>query len=207
MTLGPLQTNCYLVADTNTGDAIVVDPADDAPVILSTLNQNTWHLNRIVLTHGHFDHIGAAGRLREMTGARVAVHSADVSMIGNPAMNLSIFAAEPPVSLSADDILEEGSQIRAGQLKFRVSHTPGHSPGSICLIGDEFAMVGDLIFRGSVGRTDFPNASHSELMSSIRQKLYPLDDRLILYPGHGPSTELGFEKRTNPYLESIESKT
>jgi len=198
--LGALQTNCYLVADPESKKAMVIDPADDGGTVWNVLRTKEWFLERILISHGHYDHIAGVNRLRELSGADVHVHPEDRGMLEHAEKNLSVFVGEPYACEGPFEELAEAQVVDAGRVSLTVVHTPGHSPGSVSFLGDGFAIVGDTLFRGSVGRTDFPGSSGPRLMESIKKKLLILDDNTIVYPGHGLSTTIGREKRENPFL-------
>jgi glyoxylase-like metal-dependent hydrolase (beta-lactamase superfamily II) len=199
--VGPMQANCYILECDETRAAVVVDPGDDGAQILNFLDENQLQLKLIVNTHAHIDHIAANLDLKEKTSAPLCIHSADADMLVNPEKNLSFFIGRPVSSPDSDRLLANGDVLEAGTIHLKVIHTPGHSPGSICLLGDGFIITGDLLFAGGIGRYDFPGSSYEELMTSLR-KVMMLDDDLIIYPGHGPRSTIGEERRTNPFLRS-----
>ena len=203
--LGPLQTNCYVVADPDSKEALVVDPADEGETIWKTTLDHGLILKHVVFTHGHFDHIGGAEVLASLSNKTVMVHKDDAGMLTDNYLNLSALAGFEPVQIPCYQTLLEGMVLSVGTLQLHVLHTPGHSPGSISLVGEGVAIVGDVLFQGSVGRTDFPNASSILLMNSIHNKLLILDDATLVLPGHGPSTTIGYERKENPFLERNQS--
>jgi len=182
-----------------TRSAILIDPGSDAAAILSVISEHNLQLELIVNTHAHIDHIGANSDLKEKTSAPLCIHSADADMLVNPQENLSFFIGVPVSSPAPDRLLADGDTLEAGTLHLKVMHTPGHSPGSICLLGDGCIFTGDLLFAGGIGRYDFPGSSYTVLMDSL-QKVMALDDDLLVYPGHGPTTTIGNERRMNPFL-------
>jgi len=198
--LGPLQTNCYIVAHDPSKKTVVVDPADDGERIARILGDREWVLERILLTHGHFDHIGGVNDLRMRTGAEVWIHAEDAEMLENAEKNFSSYLGFPCTSQKPDGFLEEDKVITLGPAEIRVLHTPGHSKGSVSFLGDGFVVVGDTLFQGGVGRSDFPGCSAELLLSSIDHKLMILPDETVVYPGHGPSTTIGRERKENPFL-------
>lgn len=198
LVLGPLQTNCWLVDDGVGGPLLVIDPAGDAPRLLEAVGAQdvAW----VVLTHGHFDHLGAAKEVLAACGGRLAVHLADAPWIvdstGTGAALFGYTDTAPP----SDRQLRDGDTVAAGELALEVLHTPGHTPGGICLLGGGHLFSGDTLFAGSVGRTDFPRGDSRALQSSIIERLAPLSDDTAVHPGHGPDTTIGRERRANPFF-------
>jgi glyoxylase-like metal-dependent hydrolase (beta-lactamase superfamily II) len=195
VTVGPLMTNCYVLV--SSGEAIVVDPGWELERILSELSG--LKVVKIVATHAHFDHVGAVEDLRERTGAEFVMHRADLKLLDvveEMASHFGLKVRKP----RPDGFVEDGDVLRFGSSAVRVLHTPGHSPGSICLHQGLVLLSGDTLFNGSVGRTDFIGGSFEELERSIRTKIYTLDDETLVYPGHGPITTVGMEKRFNPFV-------
>jgi hydroxyacylglutathione hydrolase len=198
--LGPMQANCYLLECNKTHSAIVIDPGDDADQVLYLLNERKLKLEIIINTHGHIDHIAANTDLKEKTTAKLYIHCADADMITNQHRNLSAFVGMPFASVPPDRLLDDGDIINAGEMSLKVIHTPGHSPGSICLLADNAIFTGDLLFAGSIGRYDFPGSSYDLIMESLK-KIMEFSDDLVVYPGHGPETTIGEERLTNPFLQ------
>jgi glyoxylase-like metal-dependent hydrolase (beta-lactamase superfamily II) len=204
LVLGPLETNCWVVSDDSGGPTIVIDPAEDADRILAEVADRG--VAAVVLTHGHFDHIGAVSELLARTGAPLLVHEDDAVSIttssgtGGAAFGFDVTA--PP----ADRLLSDGDRIESGDLVLRVLHTPGHTPGGICLFAEGAEteapqlFSGDTLFAGSVGRTDFPGGDGRALARSIASKLSPLPAETNVHPGHGPDTTIGRERRLNPFF-------
>ncbi len=197
--VGSMEANCYILECEETQAAILIDPGAEASRLLRTIEKHDLKLKYIVNTHAHVDHIAANSDLKEKTSALLCIHSADADMLTDPQENLSFFVGIPVSSPSPDRFLEGGDLLEAGALRLKVMHTPGHSPGSICLLADECIFTGDLLFAGGIGRYDFPGSSYTTLMDSL-QKVMALDDRLVVYPGHGPQTTIGNERRMNPFL-------
>jgi hydroxyacylglutathione hydrolase len=200
LSVGELQTNCYILGDEGTQQGVVIDPGGDFEIIEAHLKKLKLKAKYIILTHGHVDHIGALARLKNATGAEILIHSKDSAMLFDPNQNLSIFSGDKIVATKADKLLEEGDVIQCGEIKLEVWHTPGHTPGGISLLTDKMIFTGDALFCGSIGRTDFPGSSYRELINSIKEKLLSKDDDFIIYPGHGPSSTIGQERKNNPFL-------
>lgn len=204
MPVGQLAANCYIVYCENTRKAVVIDPGADGQSILNRIQYEGLEVGHILLTHGHFDHIGAVKFLKEQLGASVAIHSGDAQALTDAARNLSAFMGEHLVQVPPDVLLQEGDIIAVGGIAMKVLHTPGHSEGSVCFVVDspvKMAFTGDTLFQGSIGRSDFPGGSYEQLISSIRDKLLTLDDDYTIYPGHGPKSTIGAERVTNPFIK------
>lgn len=199
--VGQLASNCYLVGCERTRQGVVIDPGDEAAVIQRAIEEAQLEITLIVLTHYHFDHIAAAAPLREATGAPVAIHADEAELLQNPPALFRFFQPRIP-TLQADRLLRDGERITVGDLAMQVLHTPGHSPGGISLHlpAEGVVFCGDTLFREGIGRTDFPGGDMGTLEASIRQRLYALDDETVVYPGHGPKTTIGWEKRHNPFV-------
>jgi len=202
--VGQLGVNCYIPYCEQTRQCAIVDPGDNADKILGLIEENNLKIKYILLTHGHFDHIGAVNELKELTGAQVAVHPEDSDMIMDPGKNLSSFVGGEPIKVSADLMVEDGMALQIGNITLKAVHTPGHTKGGVSYLGEGLLFTGDTLFAGSVGRTDLPGGSHHTLIKSIKEKLLILDDDLIVYPGHGPKSTLGQERASNPYLLNSE---
>jgi len=199
--LGPLQTNCYLVADPLTGDAAVIDPGWDAPAVLDALAQHNWTARAVLLTHAHFDHLGAVAGVVAATHAPFAVHPLELPLMrqrgGGPA-----FGFEVPACPEPDWLLTPGQPVAAGSLSFDVQYVPGHTPGHVAFYhtGAGLVLSGDVLFEQGIGRTDLPGGNYQTLMRSIREVLLALPDDTTVCPGHGALTTIGAEKRDNPFL-------
>ncbi len=200
LVLGALGTNCYILADETTKDAIVIDAPDSPEKILCCINENGYHLTGILLTHGHYDHILALRTLKEVTRAPILVHRNGKPFLMDGISNLCHYVGIDWTPVEPDVLLDEGDTITVGTLSFRVLHTPGHTSDCICLTGEGIVISGDTLFLGSIGRVDHPTGSMVQEISSIKEKLMPLPDETVVYPGHGPSTTIGRERRENPYL-------
>jgi len=191
-TVGMIWTNCFIVGDPQTEEAIVIDPgfdsASEAKNILKEIQRNRFGVRFIVNTHGHLDHTSGNKMMKEATSAPILIHEYDAPLLQNP---------------TADKTLREGDLIELGDIKLRVLHTPGHSKGSIALLGADAIFSGDTLFAGSIGRYDLPGGSFEEIMNSIRNKLLILSDNVKVYPGHGEVTTIGEERRNNPFLQDF----
>lgn len=202
LVVGPLETNCYIVADDQSGECVVVDPGGNTPTILEACNRLGLRIKMIVNTHGHFDHILANSELADQTGAPIAIHKDDAGMLTNPLASLAFLRGRLKLTRKADVLLSDGDEIRTGSSSLIVLHTPGHSPGGISLWNADATMVfaGDALFYESVGRTDLAGGDPTVLERSIRDRLFVLPDATTVYPGHGPATTIGHEKLHNPFI-------
>jgi glyoxylase-like metal-dependent hydrolase (beta-lactamase superfamily II) len=198
--VGPLAVNCYIVACPETLEAIVVDPGDSADRILPRLKALSLKVRYIVNTHGHFDHVGANGAIKETTGAKLLIHREDEPMLARAKTVAATYGVVTNGSPPADDYLIDGQELSIGSLALRVIHTPGHSLGGCSFLIGGKLLTGDTLFADSVGRTDLPGGDEETLHASIRGKLYPLADEIEVCPGHGPGSTIGREKRSNPYV-------
>lgn len=201
LAVGPIMANCFIVGCENTKSAVVIDPGDEADKILMALAESQLTVKYIINTHGHFDHVGANKKMKDATGAEILIHAADAEMLEHISAASMAFGLSVENSPPADRTIGEGDQITFGDITFNVIHTPGHSPGGISLSSDGIVFVGDSLFYGSIGRTDFPGGDYNTLISSIKNKLFPLGDEVVVYTGHGPETSIGQEKRMNPFLK------
>jgi glyoxylase-like metal-dependent hydrolase (beta-lactamase superfamily II) len=197
----PFGTNCYIVGANQTYDGMVIDPAGDATRILSNIKELGLRIGLIVVTHTHGDHIGATRQVKESTGASFALHAAEAGIIQHYDYR-QFFAFDPTFKPPPppDRLLQDGDSIVIGDLNFQVRHTPGHSAGSICIVGYGVVFSGDTLFNMGIGRTDGPDGNYGLLISSIRNKLLILPDKTVVLPGHGPKTTIGQERRNNPFL-------
>jgi glyoxylase-like metal-dependent hydrolase (beta-lactamase superfamily II) len=198
--VGPIEANCYILGCERTREAAVIDPGAEGDKILDRLSGLNLKAVKIILTHGHGDHIGAVEEVRKATGAPVLIHEKDAPCLTRPDRNLSAFMGARMEFEPADQLLEDGDRIAVGDIGLTVLHTPGHTVGGICLAFDGSVLTGDTLFAGSVGRSDFPGGNHTQLIASIKEKLMVLPDDTRVYPGHGPMTTIGWERGENPYL-------
>lgn len=200
-TVGPFAMNCYLVADAVSKRGFVVDPGDEIDRILTEIRKHDLKIERILLTHGHIDHVAYAQDLKDALQVPMLIHPDDLPLLEQVQGQAMMFGLPPGPKPVADGRLQEGDEFFAGRHRFRVLHTPGHSPGHVVFAGDKVALVGDTLFAGSIGRTDLPGGNYDALMRSIREKLLPLGDDLKIFPGHGPESTIGVERRSNPFLQ------
>ena len=201
MEVGSLGTNCYIAYCENTKKAVIIDPGGDAAKILAAVAREGLLVEAIINTHGHADHVLANVKVQDATGAPLWIHSADADMLGSGSRNLSAFLGGATSCGKADRLLSDGEILPVGDFSLTVLHTPGHTPGGISLLTDKTVFVGDTLFAESIGRTDFPGGSYSQLINSIKTKLMTLDDEVKAYPGHGPATTIGWERRQNPFIQ------
>ena len=199
---GPLMTNCYIIGDEDTKECAVVDPGGSVKQILDIVERFKLTVKLIICTHAHPDHVGGNAALVEATGAPIAIHGDEVGMLENLASIGSSLGIPVESSPPASRILKEGDIIEVASIKMKVLHVPGHSPGGICLVieGTKKVIVGDALFRMSIGRTDFPGGDFDVLISGIKEKLLTLGDDYEAYSGHGPPTTMGYERKYNPFL-------
>ena len=202
LTNGAFTENCYLVADRQSGDVVIVDPGEEADLFLRRIETEAWTLRAIWLTHAHLDHIAGVAHVVNATHVDVYLHPDDRQLYDSVLeqaqwLGVEVEAAPAP---APNRSLASGDTVNVGDCAFAVAHTPGHSPGSVTFIGDGVALVGDVLFAGSVGRVDLPGGDGATLLNSINQTLMSLPDDTIVYPGHGPATTVGQERRNNPFV-------
>jgi len=197
---GAFVQNSYLVIDEAAAVCAVIDPGEEADLILHKIAAASARPTAIWITHAHLDHVMGVSRVRRETAAPVYLHAADRELYDHAVQQGLAFgvAVDPPPL--PDGTLAAGDTVRVGQLEFTVRHAPGHSPGSVCLVGEGVAFTGDVLFAGSIGRTDLPGGDFDTLLRSIERELLTLPDSTIVYSGHGPETTVGHERRTNPFL-------
>lgn len=201
-TVGNLAVNCWFLTNEDTKETLVFDPGGESERIDAYAKKHGWTIRAILLTHGHSDHIGGVGRLRELTGAKIYALDKEEPMLLDAKTNLSVFIDRRVITLEADEFLKDGQELTLAGITLRVLHTPGHTPGGCSYYCAEAGCVfaGDTLFCGSVGRSDFPGGSMSELVRSVREKLFSLPDGTKVYPGHGEETSIGYEKQYNPFI-------
>ena len=201
ITLGVCQTNCYFVYEEGSGKALVFDPADRGDYILESLKDKGFTVDAILLTHGHFDHIWGVPRLKELSGAKLYAYEKEQELCGSPSMNISAQAGRA-LGVTPDELFRDGEEFVISGIRGKVIATPGHTGGSCCYYfeEDKILISGDTLFQESVGRTDFPTGSMGTLIRSIRERLLVLPEDVKVYPGHGPSTTIGYEKENNSFL-------
>jgi hydroxyacylglutathione hydrolase len=197
--VGMIAANCYLVADEDTREGMVIDPGDEPDVIVKRIEELGLKIKYIVLTHSHPDHIGGIKGVKDATGARVAIHEAEAASLESRRGGMG-FGFPMGETTPADIKFKGGESLDIGSLHFNVVHTPGHSPGGICLIGEGVVFSGDTLFNFGIGRYDFPGSSGRQLMDSIYTRLMVLPDDTVVLPGHGPDTTIGAERTGNPFL-------
>jgi hydroxyacylglutathione hydrolase len=202
--VGPLQCNCSILGDETSLEAIVVDPGDDIPRILSVLDKHNLTVRQIVITHAHIDHIAGAHRLKRVTGAPILYNQNDLPLVEMMDMQAGWLGIPTPEVPPPDDTLDDGKRINIIGLTGSILHTPGHTQGSVCLYlpDQSLLLAGDTLFAGSVGRTDLPGGNSRQLIASIYNRLLTLPDDVTVIPGHGPRTTIAEEKETNPFLQN-----
>jgi len=201
--VGMLQCNCYILGDEATGEAVVIDPGDEVERVQDVLDRHKLKAKYIVATHAHIDHVGGIEKLARATGAAVMMHEADLPLYQNLAAQAAWLGVRPPGTVEVDRFLREGDAVPCGSRSLDVLHTPGHSPGSLCLHlagNDARLFSGDTLFQASIGRTDLWGGSYAQILRSIEGKLLALPESLPVYPGHGPSTSIGEERSFNPFV-------
>jgi hydroxyacylglutathione hydrolase len=200
--VGPLRCNCTILGDEVTREAIVVDPGDNLPEILSRLKKHGLSLRQIVVTHAHIDHVGGAALLKKATGAPVLLNQRDLELLGAMEMQAGWLGVPTPEVTSPDASAEDGLTVGLETLPAEVIHTPGHTPGSVCLLfrAQNLLVAGDTLFAGSIGRTDLPGGDGQQILRSLRDRLLVLPDTTRVLPGHGPETTIGQERQSNPFL-------
>jgi hydroxyacylglutathione hydrolase len=200
----PFQQNCSVVFDDDSKIGAVVDPGGDVPRILEAIKKSGVTIEKILLTHGHIDHAGGAAELKEALNVPIeGPHTEDLFLLETLPEAGAGYGMADARAVTPDRWLKGGDTVTVGSLKFAIYEAPGHTPGSVVLFNDEnrFALMGDVLFKGSVGRTDFPRGDHDTLMRSIREKIFPLGDDVVFLPGHGTPSTIGEERKSNPFLQ------
>ncbi len=198
-TVGPMEANCYILYNPDKKEGLIIDPGAEGARLIKFIKQEKICINYIINTHGHPDHIGANRQIKEYTNAPILIHQYDAPMLTRSGSVLSLIFPLESSSPAADTFIKDGDLIECAGMKLKVLHTPGHTPGGISLLLDDAIFTGDTLFSGSVGRFDLPGGSEEVLLNSIK-KILSLDENLIIYPGHGPSTTVGEELRSNPFI-------
>lgn len=201
--VGPLQANAYIAICEDTLKCALVDPGEEAELLLAAVAEENATVESILLTHAHLDHIGGVAEAKRETGVPVYLHPADLNLYNAAPLQAHSFGLEMETPPAPDRELEDGQTIKVGSSELEVRHTPGHSPGHVCLIGNGFALVGDCVFAGSIGRSDLPGGDGRTLIESINERIMTLSDDTVLYSGHGPATTVGQERTTNPFLTGV----
>lgn len=191
-------SNSYIIYDEKSGEGVIIDPSGSGETLLSAVDGKK--VKYIILTHAHFDHIGALELVAEETGAEVVIHKEDAESLTDSSYNLCLLAGEKENKKSADITVVDGDELSVGDIKLKFVHTPGHTKGSMCIfVGDKHIITGDTLFRGCIGRTDLKGGNSNDILKSVND-LAKLDDDITIYPGHGEVSTIGFEKMTNPYI-------
>jgi hydroxyacylglutathione hydrolase len=201
LVVGPLESNCFIIADENTRQVLVIDPGDEPDRILDLINENNFKVKYIICTHAHFDHVGAVPDLKNETGAKIVIHRDDLEIYRSTTDQAALWGYKLDPMPEPDMLVSDGDKIEIENLRFEILHTPGHSPGGICLYGEGILITGDTLFAGSVGRTDLYGGDVEKLKKSFR-RLMSFSDETRVLPGHGPETTIGQEKSYNLFHKS-----
>jgi len=199
--LGSYGANCYIVGSEKSKDVMIIDPGAESTKIKNLIKSKSYNPKFILLTHGHGDHIGGAKDLKKEFNIPVYIHKKDGNMLKDERLNFTKMMYKNGISLNADKFLEDGDKITLDNMKFEVLHTPGHTPGGISIKHKDIVFSGDTLFKGSIGRTDFPGGSYDQLIKSIKEKLLVLDENTVVYPGHEGKTTIKYEKENNQFLK------
>jgi glyoxylase-like metal-dependent hydrolase (beta-lactamase superfamily II) len=201
LSVGPLQANCFIIVDEDTGKAAVIDPGGDGPSILKHLESKPWDVEAILNTHAHFDHVAANGDLVRGTGAPLMVPRQDAPLLDQATFQARMYGLEVQASPKPDRLLDDGDTIDVGDEVVKVIATPGHSPGGVTFLTSVGIFPGDALFAGSIGRTDLPGGDFDTLIRSIKERILALPDETQVFPGHGPATTVERERMYNPFLQ------
>jgi len=201
--VGPIMANCFVLGCEKTREAAVIDPGDEDERILMALADEKLTLKYIINTHGHFDHVAANKAMKDATGAKILIHEEDAPMLSHLSSMAVSFGLSAEDSPPPDQMINDGDVIKFGEISLKVIHTPGHSRGGVSLFceNDKILFAGDTLFAGSIGRTDLPGGDYGTLIKNVREKLFPLGDDVRVFPGHGPETTIGTEKKINPFFQ------
>lgn len=198
---GPLSVNCYVAADEETKKAFIVDPGGHNVDMVNYCKENHYHVEYIILTHGHGDHIGGvAATKKEFPDAKLVACVHEKMMLADPNLNMSLLTCGTPIALAMNHYVGDGEVLQVGNMELKFLHTPGHTPGGMCIVTGNVVFSGDTLFQQSIGRTDFPGSSYPAIKESIEKKLYTLPDNTTVLPGHMGSTTIGYEKENNPFV-------
>jgi hydroxyacylglutathione hydrolase len=203
--VGPLQCNCSVIGDESTREAIVIDPGDNIDQILGLIKKHNLQVKQIVITHAHIDHVGGAAKLRAATGAPILLNQNDYALLKMLDVQAAWIGMPTPGKVEIDGSIGPSDIVKAGPIEAQVIHTPGHTEGSICLYFpiENKLIAGDTLFAGSIGRTDLPGGSYEKILRSLHDRVLALPDDTIVIPGHGPSTTIGEERESNPFLQKM----
>jgi glyoxylase-like metal-dependent hydrolase (beta-lactamase superfamily II) len=198
--VGPLDNNTYVLVDESTGEAALVDPSFESRPVWDAIQRAGWKITWLLNTHAHIDHVVENAFFAELTSAPLALHDADLPLLNAMGSQARWMGVPPPAVIQPAYSFTDGEEIAIGRERIRVVHTPGHSPGSVSLVGEGFVVAGDVLFAGSIGRTDLPGGNLDTLLNAIRTRLYVLPDNTRVYPGHGAATTIGRERSSNPFV-------
>ncbi len=205
LAVGPLSANCILVWDLkdHLKEGIVIDPGDEPETIMDFINNEGISIKAIICTHAHFDHVGAVPEIKEKTGVPVVIHKDELELYNSVSDQAALWGYKVDPLPPPDRFIDDGDSLEAGQVRLTVIHTPGHSPGGVCLYGQGIVITGDTLFMGSIGRTDFYGGDYGLIMKSLG-KLAALPPETVVIPGHGPSSTIGNEVKNNPFYQDME---
>ena len=201
--VGPLRCNCSIVGDEESHEAMVIDPGDDIDEVMAIVRTHNLTVKQIAVTHAHIDHVGGAMKLKELTGAPVLLNQNDDMLLKMLPVQATWIGVKPPGKVTIDDPLRDGDKLRVGAKEASVIHTPGHTQGSVCLYfpAEQTLIAGDTLFAGSIGRTDLPGGDYKQIITSLHDRVLALPDETVVVPGHGPTTTIGEERQSNPFLQ------